>query len=88
MTATAIDVSSALLALKEESMKRIRQYYRVPARRGMRVAVDGKPGRITSARGPYIMVRFDDCPSFSKPCHPTWNFDYGVTISDETGNGG
>jgi hypothetical protein len=58
-------------------MERIRQYYRVPAKRGMHVTVDGKPGRITSARGPYVMVRFDG-DSFSKPCHPTWRIEYGT----------
>jgi len=57
------------------TMAYIRSLYAVPAKRGMRVTVDGKLGRITSARGGYIMVRFDG-DSFSKPCHPTWRVEY------------
>jgi hypothetical protein len=56
-------------------MADIRRTRKVPARRGMHVIVDGKPGRITSAKGGYIMVRFDGQP-FSLPCHPTWHVDY------------
>lgn len=58
------------------SMQYIRDYYKVPAKRGMRVIVDGEPGVITSARGCYLMVRFDGC-SWSKTCHPTWRVEYG-----------
>lgn len=58
------------------SLKYIRDYYKVPAKRGMRVTVDGKPGVITaSARGPYIMVRFDG-DKFSRAAHPTWRVEY------------
>lgn len=52
-----------------------RQYYKVPAKRGMRVVMDGKPGRITSFPGAYVNVRFDDA-KFSVPCHPTWRMTY------------
>lgn len=54
----------------------VRTYYKVPAKRGGRVVVDGKAGRITSFRGGYIRVRFDDGPLFSVPCHPTWRVEY------------
>lgn len=53
----------------------IRKARNVPARRGMRCRVDGKPGVITSARGGYINVKFDG-ESFTRPCHPTWRFEY------------
>jgi len=56
---------------------RIRKARGVPARRGQRVRVDGKPGRITSAAGGYLKVRFDD-RKFSVCCHPTWRFEYEV----------
>lgn len=50
----------------------------VPARRGMRVVVDGSPGQITSARGGFLWVRFDAGPRRSLPCHPTWRVEYIV----------
>lgn len=53
----------------------VRQRYGVPAKRGMRVTVDGKPGRITSGAGHYIRVRFDG-ETFSSFCHPTWRVVY------------
>ena len=63
-------------------MADLRRAYGVPARRGMTVTVDGKPGRITSARGcQYIMVRFGSL-YFSRPCHPTWR----VVYFDDLGN--
>lgn len=62
-------------------MAEIRRDRCVPAKRGMRVVVDGKPGRITSARGMYIFVRFDEGPRWSLPCHPTWRVKY-ETVPD------
>lgn len=58
-------------------MKRIRAQYSVPAKRGMRVTVEGRSGVITgTTRGPmYIRVRFDG-NKFSSPCHPTWEVEY------------
>lgn len=58
-------------------MKAIRDYYGVPAKRGMRVTVDGRPGVITgTTRGPmYIRVRFGG-DKFTTPCHPTWEVEY------------
>lgn len=53
----------------------VRRYYKVPAKRGMRVTVDGKPGVITSFPGAYIAVRFDGT-AHPKPCHPTWRVNY------------
>ena len=49
-------------------MKWVREYYGVPAKRGMRVRVDGRPGVITSATH-HIFVRLY--------CHPTWRVEYG-----------
>ena len=56
-------------------METIRQQRDVPAKRGMRVVVDGKAGKITSAKHGYIMVRFDG-QKHSMPCHPTWRVEY------------
>lgn len=52
----------------------IEQTYGVRYRRGQRVTVDGKPGKITSTRGPHIKVLFD---GDKRPlcCHPTWRVE-------------
>jgi hypothetical protein len=52
----------------------IRDRYRVPARRGMRVTVNGHLGTIQGARGPRLWVQFDD--GYSLSCHPTWGVVY------------
>ena len=53
----------------------VRWIYGVPAKRGMSVKVDGRPGVIASFRGGYIMVRFDG-DRRSTPCHPQWKVEY------------
>lgn len=60
------------------SMEYVRTYYGVPARRGLRVTVDGRPGVITRATH-YVFVRFDGL-RFSRPCHPTWRIDYAPLV--------
>lgn len=59
-------------------MQRIREYYGVPAKRGMRIVMDGRHGVITGTTyGPmYLRVRFDDEPKFTQPIHPTWEVEY------------
>lgn len=53
----------------------VRRMYGVPAKRGMRVIANGKPGRITSGNGQYIMVLLD---GDKRPTvwHPTWEMVY------------
>lgn len=53
----------------------VRSHYRVPAKRGNRVSVDGRTGVITSMPGAYLRVRFDD-ETRSVPAHPTWRVQY------------
>lgn len=55
----------------------VRERYGVPAKRGMRVIADGKPGRITSGAGHYIRVLIDG-DKHSSYWHPTWNMEYLV----------
>ena len=62
------------------SLDYIRTYYGVPARRGMRVTVDGRPGVLTCGDGAHIRVRFDG-ERFSRSCHPTWRVDYAPGVS-------
>lgn len=57
------------------SMSWIRTVYNVPAKRGMKVNVDGTAGVIISAKRGYIMVRFDG-HRMALPCHPTWRVEY------------
>ena len=52
-----------------------RRYYGVPAKRGMRVTVEGQPGVIVSFPGQYIGVRFDG-EKITSRCHPTWEVNY------------
>jgi hypothetical protein len=58
----------------------VRRYYGVPAGRGVRVTVEGRPGRITSGNGHYIRVLFDG-ERRPRICHPTWEVVY---LSAET----
>lgn len=57
------------------SMKYIRDTYHVPAKRGMRVMANGRPGKIVSAGGAYLKIKLDDQkrPGLH---HPTWNMIY------------
>jgi len=57
------------------SIKYIRDFYRVPAKRGARVIVGGKAGVITGAQDAYILVRFDGDKA-ARPCHPTSGVTY------------
>ena len=57
------------------AMEWIRKSYSVPAKRGMKVTVDGEAGVIASAKHGYIMVRFDG-KKHAEPCHPTWRVEY------------
>jgi hypothetical protein len=61
------------------SMKYIRDYYSVPAKRGARVEYTGgktpKTGVITSASGAKINVRMDGMLN-PRPYQPTWEIRY------------
>lgn len=63
------------LAEGHYSLTYVRRAYGVPARRGGRVIVDGKPGRITSGDGQYIRVLVDGEKKSTK-WHPTWRVEY------------
>jgi hypothetical protein len=57
-------------------MRRIREFYGVPCKRGGRVNFDGKPGRITQAvQGHHwLYVLLDSGQRVI--CHPTWRMEY------------
>lgn len=52
-----------------------RSYYGVPAKRGMRISVNGKMGTIKSGRRGYIMALMDG-DKFATCHHPTWRTTY------------
>lgn len=53
----------------------VRRYYGVPAKRGIRVVVDGRPGVVAGFSGQYLRVRFDDW-RWPLLVHPTWRVEY------------
>lgn len=57
------------------SMKYIREYYNVPAKRGARIKFDGKMGTIISSNGAKLRIKLDGA-SYSRLYHPTWNIEY------------
>src|SRR5690606_12323982 len=63
---------------RDMTMQRIRDHYGVPARRGMRVTVDGRPGVITSAeRGGTLRLRVRlDGERRPVIAHPSWRVTY------------
>lgn len=53
----------------------VREYYKVPAKRGMRIKFEGKPGVIVGFRDQYLRVRLDG-EKHPVTCHPTWEIEY------------
>lgn len=57
------------------SMEYIREYYKVPAKRGMSVKYQGKLGLIVGADGAYLKIRLNG-ESEVRLYHPTWEMEY------------
>lgn len=65
------------------SMQWIRDHYPVPAKRGMRVEIDGKPGRILSTNAGHLVLHLDgNRKSHRTYAHPCWRMKY----FDDQGN--
>lgn len=62
---------------KYDELQYVRDYYRVPAYKGMRVNVYGKTGVITGGDGAYIKVRVDG-EKHAGNYHPTDGVEYLV----------
>ena len=60
------------------SMAYIREFYKVPAKRGGRVLVNGWAGTIVGAAGQYLKVRLDGS-RVARRYHPTWRVKYFST---------
>ena len=52
----------------------IRSTYGVPAKRGMRITIDGRPARIVGFDH-RLRIRFDG-ERITRSAHPTWRVDY------------
>ena len=57
------------------SLEYIRNYYGVPAKRGMKVKFFNKSSIIVGSRGAYLKIRLDG-ERDSKPYHPTYELEY------------
>jgi len=57
-------------------IQRIREWYGVPAKRGMLIKIAGKEAKITGTRGFSLLVRFTEDPSFIRLAHPVWSVEY------------
>lgn len=61
------------------SMKYVRDYYGVPAKRGARIVFVWKgrrAGTIVGSRNQHLRVRFDDEPKRVETLHATWEVEY------------
>ncbi len=72
------------------SMADVRYWRNLPfLKRGMRVEVDGQPGRITSTYGHNLRIRFDGW-EFPMNSHPRWEIVYftadGSVLADFRGH--
>ena len=56
-------------------MRYIREYYKVPAKRGMNVVAQGEKGVIVGAKGQYLRVRIEGEKKVLS-FHPTWKMEY------------
>ena len=70
------------------SFQEARQMRKMPfLRRGLRADMDGKAGRITSAKSAHLRIRYDGA-KHSVFIHPTWHMTYyqedGTVLKDET----
>lgn len=63
------------------SAEYVRSYYGVPAKRGMRITVDGFPATIVGFAGARLRIRFDGAKR-TAIAHPTWRVDYNPKPSE------
>lgn len=63
------------------SAEYVRNYYGVPAKRGMRITVDGRPATIVGFDGARLRIRRDGEKHIVN-AHPTWRVDYNPKPSE------
>ena len=64
------------------SAEYVRNYYGIPAKRGMRVLADGKLGTVIGFDGAHLRIRLDGEKRTSY-WHPTWRIEYQPTEHTE-----
>jgi hypothetical protein len=64
-----------------DPLQYVRDYYSVPAYKGVKVTAYGKSGVITGADGPHICIRLDG-ERHSRPYHPTDGITYNIEIPE------
>lgn len=58
------------------SLDYVKSYYKMSfLKRGMKVIMDGKAGKVTSGDGAYVRVQYDGA-DHSVRCHPQWEMVY------------
>jgi hypothetical protein len=60
------------------SAEYVRGYYGVPAKRGMRITIDGRPATIVGFAGARLRIRRDG-EKRTAIAHPTWRVEYPKT---------
>lgn len=63
------------------SAEYVRNYYSVPAKRGMRITVDGRPATIVGFAGARLRIRRDG-EKRTAIAHPTWRVNYSPKPSE------
>lgn len=63
------------------SAEYVRQHYGVPAKRGMRITIDGRPATIVGFAGARLRIRRDG-EKRTAIAHPTWRVDYNPKLSE------
>ena len=71
-------------------MKYIRDYYNVPAKRGMCVVAEGRKGIIVGSNGHYLCIKIEG-EKRTLSFHPTWRMEYflnkkGIQEQGESGS--
>lgn len=56
-------------------MQYIRNYYKVPAKRGGKITYKGKAGTIVGAKGAHLRIRLEGENRIGS-YHPTWEIEY------------
>lgn len=57
------------------SAEYVRSHYGVPAKRGMRITIDGRPATIVGFAGARLRIRRDG-EKRTAIAHPTWRVEY------------
>lgn len=60
---------------KFDKLEYVRNYYNVPAYKGVRISYQGKQGVIVDGDGPYISIRLDG-ETIARPYHPKDGITY------------